>query len=116
VAYAGLDPKVRQSGITLKRNTHLTKRGSPYLRRAVYFSAVIASRFDPELKRYYLKKRSEGRRYREAMVATARKLLYRIYAVWKRGTSYTTEAGPNPTRSSPPARGLPTPIASASDR
>jgi len=32
VAYMGLDPKVKQSGATLARNTKLTKRGSPYLR------------------------------------------------------------------------------------
>jgi transposase len=32
IAYAGLDPRVRQSGRTLQRNTRLTKRGSPYLR------------------------------------------------------------------------------------
>lgn len=35
VAYMGLDPRVKQSGTSLKRNTHLTKRGSPYLRRAL---------------------------------------------------------------------------------
>lgn len=34
VAYAGLDPRVKQSGTSLKRNTHLTKRGSAVLRRA----------------------------------------------------------------------------------
>ena len=32
VAFAGLDPRIRQSGYTLKHNTKLTKRGSPYLR------------------------------------------------------------------------------------
>lgn len=88
VAFAGLDPKVRQSGLTLKRNTRLTKRGSPYLRRAIYLAATIAQRHDQELKAYYEKKRNEGKRYKEATVAVARKLLYRIYAVWKRGTPY----------------------------
>jgi len=88
VAFTGLDPKVRQSGQTLKRNTHLTKRGSPYLRRAVYLAATIAQRHDPELKYYYEKKRSEGKRYKEATISVARKLLNRIYAVWKRGAPY----------------------------
>jgi len=88
VAYAGLDPKVRQSGLTLKRNTHLTKRGSPYLRRALYIAASIAQRCDQELKLYYEKKRSEGKRYKEATVANARHMLFRIYAVWKRQTPY----------------------------
>lgn len=88
VAYAGLDPKVRQSGISIKRNTKLTKRGSPYLRKAAYIAAYIAKRYDPELKEYFEKKKKEGKRHKEATVATARKLLYRVYAVWKRGTPY----------------------------
>lgn len=88
VAYAGLDPRVKQSGVSMKRNTHLTKRGSPVLRRAAYLAASIAQRCDPELRRYYEKKRVEGKRYREATIANARHILYRVYAVWKRGTPY----------------------------
>lgn len=88
VAYAGLDPRVRQSGVSLNRNTKLTKRGSPYLRQSVYIAAYIAVRHDPELKEYFEKKITEGKRYKEAVVATARKILYRVYAVWKRGTPY----------------------------
>lgn len=88
VAYAGLDPKVKQSGIGLKRNTKITKRGSPYLRRSAYIAAYIAKRCDPELKMYFQKKRQEGKFYKEATVATARKIISRLYAVWKRGTPY----------------------------
>lgn len=88
VAYAGLDPRVRQSGTSLKRNTKLTKRGSPYLRKAAYIAAYIAKRHDAELGAYHAKKMLEGKRYKEATVATARKILYRVYAVWKRGTPY----------------------------
>ena len=88
VAYAGLDPKIRQSGKTLKRNTRLTKRGSPYLRRAAYLAASIGQRHDSQLKEYYEKKRGEGKRYKEATVANARHILARIYAVWKRETPY----------------------------
>lgn len=88
IAYAGLDPKVRQSGISMKRNTKITKRGSPFLRRAAYLAASIAQRHDIELKKYFLKKRSEGKRYKEATVANARHILNRVYAVWKRDTPY----------------------------
>lgn len=88
VAYAGLDPRVKQSGTSMKRNTHLTKRGSPILRRCAYLAASIAQRHDSDLKRYYEKKRAEGKRYREATIANARHILYRLYAVWKRGTPY----------------------------
>lgn len=88
VAFAELDPKVRQSGLTLKRNTRITKRGSPYLRRVLYIAASIAQRHDPELKQYFEKKVGEGKRYKEATVAVARKIIYRVYAVWKRKTPY----------------------------
>ena len=88
VAFCGLDPKVKQSGGNLHHNTHLTKRGSPNLRRSIYLAASIAQRSDKELKTYFEKKRREGKFYKEATVANARKLLYRVYAVWKRQTPY----------------------------
>lgn len=88
VAFSGLDPKIRQSGHCLNNQGKLTKRGSPHLRRALFVAASIARRFDPELKAYYEKKRSEGKRYTVAVCAVARKLIYRIYAVWARQTPY----------------------------
>lgn len=92
VAFSGLDPKVKQSGLTFKRNVRLTKRGSPYLRRAVFIAASVAQRHDPELKAYFEKKTAEGKTYREATCAVGRKLLHRIYAIWKRGTPYVVRA------------------------
>jgi transposase len=88
VAYIGLDPRVKQSGTSLRRNTRLTKRGSPYMRQALYMAAASAERCDAELKATYDKKRAEGKRYKEATIVVARKLVARVYAVWKRGTPY----------------------------
>ena len=88
VAYTGLDPRVKQSGKLLRRNTRLTKRGSPYLRRALYLAAAAAQRHDPELKATYDKKRAEGKRYKQATIVVARRITTRVYAVWKRGTPY----------------------------
>jgi transposase len=88
VAYAGLDPRVRQSGTVLNRNTRLTKRGSSELRHSLFLAANIARQHDSELKAYYQKKRTEGRTYTEATVATARKVCYRVFAVLTRGTPY----------------------------
>lgn len=92
VAFCGLDPKIKQSGGSLHHNTHLTKRGSPYLRRTIFLAASIAQRHDKELKTYFEKKRKEGKFYKEATVAVARKLLYRIYAVWKRQTPFVVRS------------------------
>ena len=57
----------------------------------LYTGASIAQRHDKELKAYYEKKRSEGKRYKEATVAVSRKLLNRVYAVLKRQSPYVEE-------------------------
>lgn len=88
VAFAGLDPKVRQSGSTLHTTGRMTKRGSPHLRWALVSAANIARMHDPDLKSYYRKKRAEGKRHTAATCATARKLCYRITAVLKRKSAY----------------------------
>lgn len=88
VAFAGLDPKVRQSGATLHTTGRMTKRGSPHLRWALVNAANIARMHDPDLKEYYKKKRAEGKRHTAATCATARKLCYRITAVLKRKSAY----------------------------
>ncbi|MGH7234451.1 MAG: IS110 family transposase, partial [Candidatus Saccharimonadales bacterium] len=88
IAYAGLDPRVKQSGTTLKRNTKLTKRGSPELRRSLFLAANTARRYDPELQAYYQKKRDQGKAYTPTTIAVSQKLCTRIYAVLTRGTPY----------------------------
>lgn len=88
IAYAGLDPKVRQSGTTLNRNTRLTKRGSPELRRSLFLAANVARMFDPELHVCYETRRKHGKSYTQSTIAVAQKLCNRIYAVLTRGTPY----------------------------
>jgi transposase len=88
IAYAGLDPKVRQSGAVLLSVGRMTKRGSPHLRRALFLAANLARMHDPELKAHYEKKRSEGKRHSAATCSVARKLTLRIFAVLKRKSGY----------------------------
>lgn len=87
VALAGLDGKVRQSGQS-NWSGKMTKRGSPQLRWALTCAANVARRHDPELKEFYERKRNEGKPYRVALCATAKKLAYRLHAVLKRGKPY----------------------------
>jgi len=93
MAFSGFDPRVRQSGTSLHRNTKLTKRGSPYLRRALFLAANVTRQHDPQVKAYYQKKRSEGRTYTEAMMPVCRKLLSRVHAVWVRKEGYVKKVG-----------------------
>lgn len=88
VAYAGLDPKIRQSGSTLHSTGRLTKRGSPYLRRNIFLAAGVARQHDPNLKALYDKKRAEGKSYTVAICVVARKLLAIVRAVWLTKTPY----------------------------
>jgi transposase len=89
IAYAGLDPKIRQSGKALNSTGKLTKRGSSYLRRSLFIAANIARMHDPQLKSLYEKKKKEGKTHKEATCAVARKLVRIIWSVWKNGKDYT---------------------------
>ena len=88
VAYAGLDASVSQSGEYESSNNKMSKRGSPYLRKALFQAAFIASYNDPVFSAYYQKKRYEGKHHKVAVGAVARKMCHTIHAVLKNNTSY----------------------------
>lgn len=66
----------------------MSKRGSPYLRKALFQAALVASNTDPVLKDYYQKKRAEGNHNKTCISAVARKMCNIIYAVLKNNTPY----------------------------
>ncbi len=88
IAFAGLDPKVRQSGKSINSTGKLTKRGSTYLRRSLFIAAGVARQYDPQFKALYDKKRAEGKSYTVATCVVARKLLKVVRAVWLSGKPY----------------------------
>jgi len=86
VAFAGIDATVLQSGEFEGSHNRMSKRGSPYLRRALYQAALVAATGrnpDPVLRAFYLKKISEGKHHNTSIGAVSRKLCYIIYAVLK---------------------------------
>lgn len=88
VAYAGLDASISQSGEFESTSNHMTKRGSPYLRRALFQSALRAEFYDPVFSNYYQKKISEGKHHLVATNAVARKLCHTIFAVLTKNEPY----------------------------
>ena len=90
VSYAGIDASVSASGEFEGTQSHMSKRGSPYLRRAIWGAAFIASWSDPELKTYYQKLRQRGKPHRVAVSAVARKLCYIIFAVLSENRPFET--------------------------
>lgn len=88
VAFAGIDPSLRQSGEFEGSKIHMSKRGSPHLRRAIWMAAMNASKNDPTLKEYYQKKRAEGKHHMRALGAVCRKLCHIIFAVMRDNKPY----------------------------
>lgn len=88
VAYAGIDATVYQTGQFEASEAHMSKRGSPYLRHALWCAATAALLHDPSLQQYYQKKRNEGKHHGTALGAVCHKLLARIFVVLKEQRAY----------------------------
>jgi transposase len=88
VAYAGIDPGVFESGEFTGRKQHMSKRGSPYLRRALWLAAHSSRQWNTDLDAYFQRKLVEGKPYKVAMGALCRKLLARVYVVLKENRPY----------------------------
>jgi transposase len=88
VAYAGIDATVHQSGQFQATKMHMSKRGSPYLRLALWQAASMAIQHNEEMKAYYQRKRAEGKAHGTALGAVCRKLLIRVYVVLKENRPY----------------------------
>lgn len=88
VAFAGIDASVSQSGQFNATEMHMSKRGSPYLRLALWQAASMCLIHNVELREYYHKKRAEGKAHGTAIGAVCRKLLIRIYVILKENRPY----------------------------
>ena len=88
VAYAGIDATVFQTGQFTGSRMRMSKRGSPYLRLALWLAASMSIQHNEELKVYYQKKRAEGKAHGTALGAVCRKLLIRIYVILKENRPY----------------------------
>lgn len=92
VSYSGIDASVHESGDFQASQTHMSKRGSPYLRRAIWGAAFIASHSDPELTAYYQRLRARGKHHSVAVGAVARKLCYILYSVLSENRPFEVRA------------------------
>ncbi|MCM3742467.1 IS110 family transposase [Oceanobacillus luteolus] len=101
VAFAGMDPRVYESGRFKGTENRITKRGSSRLRHALFMAVRSAIRDarkqkttdeiiprNKKLRAFYDKKREEGKPYKVAIIACANKLLHWIYAMLKSNTTF----------------------------
>ena len=87
IGYLGLFPTENSSGNS-KHIGHLSKRGSPLAKHALYMSAVSCLIHNSELKQLYDTKRSQGKSKKEGLVAVSRKIATIIYSIFKYNVPY----------------------------
>ena len=92
LAYAGLSPSTYQSGQLTTCYSHMEKRGSRYLRYAIFNATKYVCIWEPTFAAYLTKKRAEGKHYNVAVSHAAKKLVRLIYAMEKSKQPYRSEA------------------------
>ncbi len=91
-AYAGLVPAANDSG---KRtgNDRRMRGGNKLLKRVFYQSAFASLRSAPESRAFYDRKRSEGKRHVQALIALARRRVNVLWAMLRDGTTFESRSG-----------------------
>ncbi len=88
VAYAGLNPKERQSGTSIKGKTCLSKTGNARVRKALYLPAINAIKYNPIIKRLAVRLEQRGLCKMAIIGAAMRKLLQLAFGVLKTGKPF----------------------------
>ena len=92
LAYAGMSPSTYQSGQLKNCYPHMEKRGSRYLRYALYNATKYVCHWDPTFAAYLAKKRAEGKHYNVALSHATKKLVRLIFSIEKSGQPYCAAA------------------------
>lgn len=88
LAFAGLSPSTYQSGQLTSSHSRMEKRGSRYLRYALFNATQYVCIWDPTFKAYLAKKRAEGKHYYVAISHACKKLVRLIYRMQITGEAY----------------------------
>ncbi len=87
-AFAGLVPRHRQSGTSVRGRSRLSKAGSSRLRKGMYFPALTALRFNPLIRALGLRLSAKGKSKMLILGAAMRKLLHIAFGVLKSGQPF----------------------------
>jgi transposase len=88
-AFCGLDPSVRDSGDSIRGISHISKRGSPLLRWALYVSAQTMVNKHRDFARIYERHVNRHKGHRFSLIAVAHKLARVIWRLAKDGRAFT---------------------------
>lgn len=92
LAYAGMSPSTYQSGQLDNCYAHMEKRGSRYLRYALYNATKYVCHWDESFATYLAKKQAEGKHYNVALSHATKKLVRLIFAMEKSRQPYNKVA------------------------
>jgi transposase len=92
LAFAGLEPSVYQSGQLTSIHAKMVKRGSKYLRYALFNASKYVCHWDPGFGQYLAKKRAEGKAYNVAVSHAAKKLTRVIFHLVKTNQPFVSQA------------------------
>jgi transposase len=90
-AYAGLVPAARDSGKRVGNNRRM-RGGNKSLKRVFYQSAFASLRSAPESRAFYDRKRAEGKRHTQALIALARRRVNVVWAMLRDGTTFESRS------------------------
>lgn len=88
VALAGLDPRILQSGLSLNAPARISRMGNHSLRSALFMPALVAVRYEPQVKAFYEKLIAKQKARMQAIVAVMRKLLHAIHGMLRTNTDF----------------------------
>ena len=91
ISYAGLDIEVYESGKFKATSHRISKKGSKYLRYALWQVAKVCWKHDTMFNAYYNKKKSEGKHFYVIVGHIEKKLVRVIYSVLKNNKEYTPQ-------------------------
>lgn len=86
-AYAGLVPAARDSGKRVGNNRRM-RGGNKVLKRVFFLSAFASLRCSPHSRAFYDRKRREGKRHTQALIALARRRVNVLWAMLRDGTTF----------------------------
>jgi hypothetical protein len=90
ISYSGIDVTVYESGKYKAKNCMPSKKGSKYLRYALFQVSRIIWQHDPVFRTYYQKKQAEGKHYYVILGHIQKKVVRVVYSILKNGTSYNS--------------------------
>jgi len=89
--YCGVVPFKNESGTSIRKGTSVSFFGNKTMKSLLNFGAMSAVKVDPELKKYYNRKVEEGKSKMAVLNAVRNKLVHRMFAVIKRGTTFVVK-------------------------